>query len=256
MKAIFLGTGTSGGIPELACACAVCTSDDPKNKRTRSSLLLQDEAGNNLLIDASSDFRQQILRENIWDIRHILITHIHADHIFGLNEIRRFNQIHKTPVHLYLKKEFDGELREVFRYIYNPPQQLGGGIPQVENHIVPAGKSFRIYNFTIMPLLIKHGKLPIFGYRINDLAYLTDCSEIPAETREHLAGLKVLVLNTLREQKHPTHFSLEESVSEAKKIKAENTYFTHIAHNIEHNQINATLPKNIHLAYDGLVLNI
>lgn len=256
MQIVFLGTGTSGGIPEIACDCPVCVSPNSKNKRTRSSILLRNERGNNLLIDASSDLRQQALRENIWDVRHILLTHIHADHVFGINELRRFNWVNNAPVTLYMSKTIEPELKEVFRYIYTPPAQLGGGIPEVNNRLIEHGKSFKIDDFEITPLNIWHGKLLIFGFRINDIAYITDCSEIPAETRPFLKNLKVLVLNTLRERKHPTHFSLDESVAEAQKIGAERSYFTHIAHNLEHEETNAKLPAGIELAYDGLKIDI
>lgn len=255
MKLTFLGTGTSNGIPMLACNCPVCTSQDPRNNRLRASVLLE-SGEHNLLIDASSDFRQQGLKFNIQNISDILITHIHADHVFGLDEMRRYNQLYKKDIQLYLKGDFDQEIREVFKYIYYPPLQLGGGVSKILNHVVSPGASFRINDFEITPLNIFHGILPILGYRINDVAYLTDCSKIPEETYPLLKNLKVLVLGALRDTTHPTHFSLAEAVAEAKLIGADQTYFTHISHNLEHVQTNESLPKNIQLAYDGLSLEI
>lgn len=256
MKITFLGTGTSNGIPMLACTCPVCTSPDKYNKRLRASALLTDATGKNLLIDASSDFRQQALRHNIQDIEAILITHVHADHVFGLDEMRRYNIMHNKVIPLYIKPEFDAELRRIFSYIYETPLQLGGGVSELENRHAFPGQSFTIGTYTITPLKLMHGILPILGYRINDFAYLTDCSEIPEETYALLKGVKVAVIDALRPAPHPTHFSIDQAVEAAKKMKVEQAYFTHIAHGLEHHETNARLPKNMQLAYDGLEVHI
>ncbi|MDC0977655.1 MBL fold metallo-hydrolase [bacterium] len=252
----FLGTGTSGGIPMIACDCEVCNSADPKDRRLRSSVLIQDDAGRNLLIDASSDFREQALSAKIVELEHILVTHIHADHVLGINEIRPFNYKSGQPVNIYLEKNVDAEIRNVFRYIYTPPDQLGGGVPQVENHIIEPEKSFQIYDFKITPIRVMHGKLPILGFRINDFVYITDASVVPEESVKYIVGAKALVINALREKRHPTHFSLEEAISKAKEFGVEQTYLTHIAHNIKHETVSNILSDNIQLAYDGLTISV
>jgi phosphoribosyl 1,2-cyclic phosphate phosphodiesterase len=256
MKITFLGTGTSNGIPLLACSCPVCTSADPHNKRLRASVLITDTQGQNILIDASSDFRQQALRHTIQDIATILITHVHADHVFGLDEMRRYNQLYKKRIPLYIKKEFDPELKRLFSYIYEKPLQVGGGVSEFDNRQAVHGQPIIIGELTITPLEIMHGILPIFGYRINDFAYLTDCSAIPETTYALLKGVKVAVIDALRPVPHPTHFSVEQAVAAAHRIGVEKAYFTHIAHGLEHAETNARLPANMQLAYDGLEITI
>lgn len=252
MQITFLGTGTSNGIPMLACDCPVCLSENPKNKRLRSSVILQKNS-KNLLIDASIDFRQQGLKYNIRDLEAILITHIHADHIFGLDEMRRYNQAACKRLKVFLSREVDQEIREVMRYLYNPPKQLGGGISLLDNQILEPLQQLNISDFQITALPLKHGQLDIFGYRVDEFAYLTDCSYIPPETFTALQGVKIVVLDALRDTPHPTHFSLEQAVEAAQKIGAQQTYFTHIAHNLEHELTNQKLPAGMQLAYDGLV---
>lgn len=252
MKAIFLGTGTSHGVPEIGCNCAVCTSENPKNKRLRSSLLIQDEQANCLLIDASVDFRQQALRENICNLKDILITHDHADHIFGLDDTRIFCRGSNAPINLYVDYQCNTRIRKIFEYVYDDNVQKGGGLPKFKNILITPGKTFSIKNFTITPIKIFHGRLQILGYRINNLAYLTDCSSIPVESYLYLQNLEVLVLDALRKTPHPTHFSLEQAVCEAKKIGAKLTYFTHMTHQLEYVESNTSLPFGMQLAYDGL----
>jgi phosphoribosyl 1,2-cyclic phosphate phosphodiesterase len=251
MKMTFLGTGTSNGIPFIACDCPVCTSTNPKNKRLRSSILITHE-GKNILIDASADYRQQALIHDIRDLEAILITHVHADHVFGLDEMRRYNQIYKKKISLYCEADADVELRRVFQYMYTHLKQLGGGVSQLENKIIEPGESFFINGLPVTPIRIQHGILPIVGYRVGNIAYLTDCSFIPEESYKLLKDLDVLVVSALRDVKHPTHFSLEEAVAAAQRIGAKQTFFTHIAHSLEHETTNKKLPKNIQLAYDGL----
>ncbi|MDR1452858.1 MAG: MBL fold metallo-hydrolase [Candidatus Margulisbacteria bacterium] len=253
MRVTFLGTGTSNGVPMVACDCAVCRSNDPRNKRLRSSVWLErDNAA--LLIDASSDFRQQALTHNILDVDNVLITHTHADHVFGLDEFRRFNIKYRKRVKVYLSADADKELRTTLRYMYETPRQTGGGITALDNQILQNYQEINIGGFAVTALPIKHGLLEIFGWRIDNFAYLTDCSEIPERTFACLKNLDVLVLDALRDTPHPTHFSLAQAVAAAQRIDARQTYFTHIAHNLEHEAANKTLPPNMWLAHDGLVI--
>ncbi|MDR1322819.1 MAG: MBL fold metallo-hydrolase [Candidatus Margulisbacteria bacterium] len=253
MRVTFLGTGTSNGIPLIACDCAVCRSDDPRNKRLRSSVWLEKD-GRSLLIDASSDFRQQALTHNILDVDNVLITHTHADHVFGLDEFRRFNIKYQKRVNIYLSTEADKELRATLRYMYETPRQAGGGITALDNHILQNYQEINIGGFSVTTLPVKHGLLEIFGYRVDDFAYLTDCSEIPEKTFAYLQNLDTLVLDALRDTPHPTHFSLAQAVTAAERIGARRTYFTHIAHNLEHEAANETLPSSMRLAHDGLAI--
>jgi phosphoribosyl 1,2-cyclic phosphate phosphodiesterase len=253
MRVTFLGTGTSNGIPMIACECAVCRSDNPRNKRLRSSVWLEKD-GRSLLIDASSDFRQQALTHNILDVDNVLITHTHADHVFGLDEFRRYNIKYKKRVNVYLSTEADKELRATLRYMYETPRQAGGGITALDNHILQNYQEINIAGFSVTALPVKHGLLEIFGYRVDDFAYLTDCSEIPEKTFAYLQNLDTLVLDALRDTPHPTHFSLAQAVAAAEHIGARRTYFTHIAHHLEHEAANETLPPSMRLAHDGLAI--
>ena len=260
MKITFLGTGTSHGVPVIGCDCDVCTSVNPKNRRFRTSALLENPDGPNLLIDASVDFRQQALRAKICTLTDILITHEHADHIFGLDDTRIFTH-HNEGVNVYLDARCDKRLRQVYDYVYGAAIQEGGGLPKFNNILIEAGntfqaKTFTITSFTITPIPIFHGKLPILGFRVNNLAYLTDCSHIPETSFAYLNDLDLLVLGALRPKPHPTHFSLSQAVEAAHRIGARQTYFTHITHRLEHDATNAALPPGMQLAHDGLVVEV
>ncbi len=255
MEITFLGTGTSHGVPVIGCDCDVCTSANPKNRRFRTSALLENHDGHNLLIDASVDFRQQALRAKIHTLTDILITHEHADHIFGLDDTRIFTR-HNGGVNVHLDARCDKRLRQVYDYVYGAAIQEGGGLPKFNNILIEAGDTFQVKTFTITPVPILHGKLPILGFRINNLAYLTDCSYIPETSFAYLNDLDLLVLDALRPNPHPTHFSLSEAVEAAQRIGARQTYFTHITHRLEHEATNAALPPGIELAYDGLVVEV
>lgn len=256
MKLIFLGTGTSHGVPEIGCNCEVCTSTNPKNVRLRTSCLIEDEDENSLLIDASVDFRQQALRAKIRQLTDILITHEHADHILGLDDTRSFSRKTGQAINIYLDARCDHRIRQVYEYVYIEAIQQGGGLPKFKNIIIEPGKRFQVQAFTVTPIEIFHGKLPILGYRINNLAYLTDCSYIPEASFAYLKNLDVLVLDALRHRPHPTHFSVSEAVDAAQRIGARQTYFIHLTHKLEHETTNALLPPTIQLAYDGLVVHL
>lgn len=251
MKIIFLGTGTSFGIPTIGCKCPTCTSKNPKNRRLRSSILIQYNR-KNTIIDTSVDMRQQMLKNTISRLDAILFTHAHADHIHGLDEIRRFNQLQKAPVDAYADKTTAKTIKRTFFYIFEKSPLTTGLIPSINLKIIK--KSIKLFGEKITPLKIFHYQLPILGYRIDNFAYITDASFIPEETFDKLNGLDCVVLNALRNEPHPAHFSLKEALEMAEKIKAKRTYFTHICHELEHNKTEKHLPKGICLAYDGLVI--
>ena len=252
MKITFLGTGTSHGIPQIACDCPVCTSSNPKNNRTRSSIYIE-SSNKFILIDTTTDFRFQAIREKIKRVDCVLYTHSHADHINGFDDIRVFSDLQNEAIELYGSEKTMHSIRERFDYCFNPPQ-IGGGIPNVNINIL--NNSITIGDMEIQPIPVFHGILEVYGYRINNFAYLTDCSLIPEKSYEKLKNLDVLVLNTLRYTPHPTHFSLSESIREAQKIGAKRTYFVHMCHQLEHKEVNNTLPPSMELAYDGLKLTI
>lgn len=254
MTITFLGTGTSHGVPVIGCDCEVCTSSNPKNRRFRTSALIEDGDGRSVLIDASVDFRQQALRANIRALSDIVLTHAHADHILGLDDTRIFCRANPNGLNLYLDARTDQRIRQVFDYVYGAAIQQGGGLPKFNNILVEPGRSFQVQGMMVTPVSIFHGKLPILGYRIGDLAYLTDCSHILEASFRYLHDLDVLVLDALRPEPHPTHFSLSEAVEAAHRIGARQTYFTHITHRLEHDATNAALPPTMQLAYDGLTI--
>ena len=252
MRVTFLGSGTSGGVPVLNCDCDVCRSSHPKNKRLRSSLLIQ-AADLHLLVDTSPDLRQQLLRCPIPREDAILYTHAHADHIFGLDELRRFNYLQKERIPAYTNHPTSEKMLEVFDYAFhNGP--LRPGVPNLSMHLVDG--LFKISDLEILPIPLLHGKQDILGFRIGNFAYCTDVSCIPESSYDLLENLDVLVLDSLREKPHPTHFSLGQAIDEASKIKATKTYFTHISHILDHERHGNNLPANCHFAYDGLALEI
>lgn len=251
MKLTFMGTGTSHGIPTIGCRCAVCRSDNPKNKRGRCGALLQIN-GKNWLIDTPTEFRLQALRENLTHVNAVLYTHAHSDHILGLDDLRVFTI--DRPLSIYGNRETIRTIHRAFPYAFKPPKQAGGGFPCLTAHRVK--KPFLIDGIPVTPLPVLHGKIPILGYRIGDLVYITDAAVIPEATYKLTAGCRCLVINALRYYPHPTHFSLAQAMLAAEKIGAERVFFTHICHNMEHEAVNRTLPSGTELAYDGLSVEI
>ena len=250
MEILFLGTGTSTGIPSLCCDCEVCLSKDPRNKRLRSSILVQ-QNDHTILVDTSTDLRQQCLLYRIKKIDTVLYTHHHADHVHGIDELRSFNFFNKTVLPVYGNSHTLHHLNKNFSYIFGDAEQIGGGIPQ----LIPKQLENKTYHFgdiPVIPLDIQHGKLIINGFRFNDFAYITDCSGIPDETRVKLNGLKVLVLNSLGFKPHSTHFNLSQALEAAKNINAERTILTHINHQFDHEKVSRDLPEGVELAMDGL----
>lgn len=254
MKVTFLGTGTSHGVPMIGCDCAVCRSSDPRDKRLRPSVLVETAGGLSLLIDAGPDLRAQALAFGIRRVDAVFFTHGHADHILGLDEIRRFNTLQGASMPGFADDITVSEIRRVFAYAFDPATPRGGGIPQLELFTIQG--PFCVGGQEVVPVPIFHGGRPLLGFRFGAFAYLTDCSRIPDESWPLLAGLDALVLDALREERHPTHFSLDEAVEAARRAGAARTYFTHMSHHLGHAATCADLPRGIELAYDGLVLTL
>jgi phosphoribosyl 1,2-cyclic phosphate phosphodiesterase len=252
MLITFLGTGTSQGVPLINCDCPVCTSQDPRNKRLRSSVSVQTQ-NTTLLIDTTPDLRQQLLRYPISRLTAVLYTHAHADHIYGLDELRRFNYLQNERIPVYADQVTLKRLLLVFDYAFGNGK-LNPGIPNLSAHSIL--NPFSINELPIIPIELLHGKLPMLGFRIGDFAYCTDVSQIPRDSYKKLKNLRLLVLDALRERTHPSHFSLSEAIEEAKKIAAEKTYFVHMSHNIDHEEHEKSLPSNINFAYDGLEIKL
>lgn len=248
MKLLFLGTGTSVGVPMVGCRCRVCLSDNPRNKRARASVLIQ--AGrSNVLIDTTPEFRVQALRFGIDRLDAVLFTHTHADHIFGFDDLRAFNMVHGTPVPIYGTPSTLDELRRIFSYAFRPVQP-GSSKPEVRLHSIHG--PFDVAGLTFTPISVLHGQLPIIGYRVGNVAYVTDVSHIPEESFVLLQGLDVLVLGALRFRPHPTHMTIDQALAVVEKLQPRRAYFTHISHEVDHDATNDLLPSHVRLAYDGL----
>jgi len=253
MKVTILGSGTSTGVPVVGCRCNVCLSRDPKNYRTRTSILVS-VAGKNLVIDTPPDFHQQALANHLEEIDAVLFTHEHADHIFGLDELRMFNFIKGGPIPIYGSLRVINRIRLLYDYIWDPEAPIGGGKPMLETFGVDG--EFEVFGVGVKPIEIYHGPQMIYGYRINDFAYLTDCSGIPEKSREKLAGLKVLIMGALRFRPHPTHFSLEQALDEIKLLKPRRAILTHLGHSFDYQEMNSILPEGVELAYDGMMIEV
>lgn len=249
MKVKILGTGTSQGVPVIACNCKVCQSTDPNDKRLRTAALIEVD-GVNIVIDAGPDFRQQMLREKVSDIDAILITHEHRDHIAGLDDVRAFNFMNHKPVDIYAEKRVQEVIKSEFFYSFEENKYPGA--PQINLKKVTT-EPFKIKNVSIIPIQAFHYKLPVFGFRIGDFSYITDANYISEEEKEKLHGTKYLVINALRKQKHISHFSLSEALELIQELSPKRAYITHISHKMGlHHDVNEELPHGISLAYDGL----
>ncbi|MFZ0707885.1 MAG: MBL fold metallo-hydrolase [Candidatus Korobacteraceae bacterium] len=256
MKAILtvLGSGTSMGVPTIGCDCAVCTSEDPHDRRTRPSIMVQWD-GHTVLIDTTPDFREQAIRERIKRIDAVLYTHGHADHILGLDDVRPLSfrrsigSGNKIP--LFATDNTAQVLRQVFRYIFEGDYKYGG-LAQVE--LKPVNGPIEISGATFVPLTVNHGEYPIEAYRFGSAAYLTDFSSVPEETLSQLKGLDILFLDALRHHPHPTHSTVAQSLAIVERLKPKRAFFTHISHDLPHQETNASLPANVRLSHDGLKL--
>jgi len=250
---VVLGSGTSVGVPMIGCHCKVCTSTDPRDKRLRPSVLLR-LGEKRILIDTSPDFRYQALRAGLERLDAVLYTHSHADHILGLDDVRPFNYMQKEEIPLYASGDTLPVLQEVFRYVFDG-RTTQSTKPRVIAQIF-SDDPIRVAGLEIRPIRAAHGKLTVYGFRFGDCAYLTDHSHIPPESLEKLTGLDVLFLEALRRNPHPMHSTLDQSLKTAEFLKPRRAFFTHISHDIGHAAIEATLPPNVFLAYDGLEIPI
>ena len=250
MAITILGSGTSTGVPLIGCDCNVCTSTDRRNRRTRSSILVSSEAGN-ILIDTSTDLRYQALKNGIRKVDAVLFTHAHADHVHGIDELRSFNFIQKGPIPCFGNEVTLGRIQTMFSYIFKGADS-GGGIPQLIMNEV--AQTFTLLGEEITPVEVLHGELPILGYRIADMAYITDCSEIPAASMEKLKDLDLLILGALRYRPHNTHFTVDEAVNVVNELKPARTLLTHLGHDLDYERALALLPETVGLAYDGMTI--
>jgi len=251
LKITFLGTGTSQGVPVITCNCEVCQSDDHRNNRLRVSILIE-TADKTIVIDSGPDFRYQMLRAKVKDLDAILFTHEHKDHVAGLDDIRPFNYLLHKNIDIFATTGVQEALKREFSYIFSDVKYPG--LPQIELHTIDKDPFF-IGQTQIIPLAIMHYKLPILGFRIGDFTYITDAKTVSNETIEKVRGTKILIINALQRQPHISHFTLDEAIEFAQKIGAEQTYFTHISHNLGlHEVVEKELPTGMKLAYDGLTL--
>jgi phosphoribosyl 1,2-cyclic phosphate phosphodiesterase len=251
MKLTFLGTGTSTGVPSIACDCETCLSEDPRDKRLRTSILVE-HAGKAILVDTSSDFRQQALRAKIGRLDAVLITHCHVDHVFGLDDIRPLN-FRYGAMPIFANEIAWIDLRRIFQYIFKPTH-FGGGLPQLIPHTVFNKAPFCIGDIQITPLEVIHGKLPVIAYRFNDFAYATDLNYISDETIAGLQGLDVLVLDCVRLKPHSTHLGLKEALQYVERIAPKRALLTHLNHDVLYQRDSSLLPDNVQFAYDEMVV--
>lgn len=254
MRLTFLGTGTSMGVPVIGCRCAVCTSPDPRNKRLRTSALLQVD-GLNVLFDAGPDLRQQALAVGLTRLDAVLLTHAHADHISGLDDLRPLNFAQRASIPLYGTARTLEMVRERFSYAFTNASD-GSTRPALELVEIDGTTPFTIGSVTIVPFNVQHGTWTITGFRVGGLGYVTDASAIPAESRAHLRGLDVLVLNALRPAPHPTHLSLDQALAVIDELRPRRALLVHMTHDIDHVATNALLPEHVRLAYDGQVVEL
>lgn len=253
-RVTFLGTGTSHGVPMIGCRCDTCRSTDPRDRRLRPSVYVQAADGRGVLIDTATDLRQQALTHDIARVDAILFTHSHADHILGLDEMRRYNVVQGSAIPAFADTRTAEDIRRSFHYIFDPPPQKGGGVPQID--LTTVDGPFEAAGLHVVPVRLLHGRRPILGFRCGTFAYLTDCSAIPEESWPLLEGLDVLVLDALRHRPHPTHFTVAEAVAAAERLAPRQTWLTHICHDLPHEATNRALPPGVALAHDGLTLDV
>lgn len=249
----FLGTGTSGGVPMIACNCVVCNSSDSKDNRLRSSILIESDT-TTLVIDTTPDFRTQILRAKVKKLDAVVFTHPHKDHIAGFDDIKAFNYFHQQPMATYGNQLTIDAMKKEFSYIFS--DQKYPGIPEVTLHHIEE-TPFMVGDLPIIPIRVWHLRMPVLGFRIGDFTYITDANRIDPEELEKIKGSKILVLNALRKEKHLSHFTLQEAIDTASSLQIPQVYFTHVSHQMGlHDTVNKTLPSNMQLAYDNQVIKV
>jgi len=253
LKITFLGTGTSQGVPLIACKCEICSSTNAKDKRLRSAIMLE-TASTTIVIDTGPDFRQQMLREQVEKLDAVVFTHEHKDHIAGLDDVRAFNFINGKHIEVYATSRVQAAIKREFAYIF--AEDKYPGIPLINLHEIN-GAPFKINDIELIPIEVMHYKMPVLGFRIADFTYITDAKSISEKEKEKIKGSKVLVLNALRREEHISHFTFQEAIDLAQELEVEQAYFTHISHQLGlHEQVSEELPSGIFLAYDGLQLII
>jgi phosphoribosyl 1,2-cyclic phosphate phosphodiesterase len=253
MKITFLGTGTSQGIPVIACRCEVCSSSNPKDNRLRCSVLVEFN-GKTIVIDTGPDFRQQMLKNKVRRLDAVLFTHEHKDHVAGLDDIRAFNFVMKQNMDIYLTDAVEQAIRREFSYIFADTKYPG--IPLINLHRI-TNHPFDLFDQTILPIEVMHYQMPVFGYRIGDFTYITDAKSISEIELEKLEGTKILVINALRRETHVSHFTLNEALELINRIKPQKGYLTHLSHQMgKHEDVMKELPTNVEIAYDGLIVEI
>ncbi|MEO9020836.1 MAG: MBL fold metallo-hydrolase [Ginsengibacter sp.] len=253
LRITFLGTGTSSGVPMIACACYVCSSSDQKDKRLRSSILVQSDT-TTLIVDTTPDFRMQMLRENVKKLDAVLFTHPHKDHIAGLDDIRAYNFFQHQAMEVYANVLTQEALRREFYYIF--AEEKYPGIPDVHLHTIDK-EPFTVGDIFVIPILVHHLNMPVLGFRFENFTYITDANRIDEEEKEKIKGSEILVVNALRKKPHISHFNLQQAIELVVELKIPRAYFTHMSHQLgTHTEINNELPPNIQLAYDGLQLTV
>ncbi|MDX9941522.1 MAG: MBL fold metallo-hydrolase [Bacteroidales bacterium] len=253
MEITVLGTGTSQGVPVVACKCPVCLSKDSRDKRLRTSVLVK-QGDDCVAIDAGPDFRQQMLREGVGKLDAVVITHSHKDHIGGLDDVRAFNWVQKKAMDVYATPQVLRIVKQDFSYAFE--EEKYPGVPKINLHAID-NLPFLVNNLEFIPIKALHLKMPVLGFRIGDFSYLTDANQIEAEELDKMRGSKVVIINALRKKKHISHFSLEEAVAILQELAPEKGYLTHISHQMGFSaDVEKELPENIHLAYDGLKLKV
>ena len=238
----------------IGCPCATCHSTDPRDRRLRPSIYLDVANGPKVLIDAGTDLRQQALTHGVSRVDAILLTHSHADHIMGLDDVRRFNIMQGGAIPAYADARTSQDVRRTFEYIFVPPTQQGGGVPQI--HLTTIETAFAIDGLQVVPVPVVHGQRPVLGFRFGSFAYLTDCNHIPDQSWPLIEKLDVLVLDALRHRVHPTHYSVAQALDVAARVKPRRTLLTHMCHDLPHQATNDGLPSGVELAYDGLVVDV
>jgi phosphoribosyl 1,2-cyclic phosphate phosphodiesterase len=261
-----LGTGTSAGVPMIGCRCEVCTSTDPRDKRDRCSALVRYEEPSKsggaptqrtVLIDTSPDLRHQMLRAQVDRIDGVVYTHNHADHVFGIDDLRRFNAVMETAIDVYAEPPVIEWMRQTFAYIFDSHKNVNSSfVATLITHPMKPGHPTRIGGRDWVPVRLLHGKLPIVGFRVGNFAYCTDCSAIAPEAWPLLRGLDVLVIDALRYRHHPTHMTVDQALDVVDRLKPRRTFFTHIAHEVRHADLEAKLPEHVYLGYDGLTIEV